>query len=149
MENEVDYEQVKDWANTHTPFMEHSGFYITKITKDSAEVECHVKDYHLNPYNITHGGLLFSMADVATGSCARADGRRYVTQQASVSFIRAGHEGETITAKSTVIHRGRSSCILDATIVNEEGKLLFKGQFTYFCINQEAGSENKMMNSGK
>lgn len=146
MENEIDYEKIREWANSHTPFMEHSGFYITKITEDYAEVECLVKDYHLNPYNITHGGLLFSMADVAAGTCARADGRRYVTQQASVSFIRAGQEGQTITAKSTVINRGRSICVLDSTITNEAGKLLFQGMFTYFCIDKEVGSDLKEMN---
>lgn len=130
-----DYEKLKDWANTHTPFMQHSEFKITEITPDSAVVECNVKKIHLNPYSITHGGLLFSMADVASGTAARADGRKYVTEQASVSFLKPGKEGDLIKAEAKIIHRGRKSAVLDAEVRNQDGKLLFKGMFTYFCLD--------------
>jgi acyl-CoA thioesterase len=132
---EQDYEKLKDWANSNTPFMRHSEFEITEITPDSAVVECNVKKIHLNPYSITHGGLLFSMADVASGTAARADGRKYVTEQASVSFLKPGKEGDLIKAEAKIIHRGRKSAVLDAEVRNQDGKLLFKGMFTYFCLD--------------
>ena len=87
----------------------------------------------LNFRENVHGGAYFAMADMCSGIVCRTDGRVYVTQHASVEYIR-GVTGGVLTGRGTVIHRGRSSCIVEVRITSDEGKLAFMGTFQFACI---------------
>ena len=128
------YQEQMDWINAHNPYMTESGVFITEIRKDYCTAEAVVNEKRINPYHTAHGGLLFTMADVAAGAAARSDGRSYVTQQASISFVRPGKEGAKLTAESYVIKRGRHISLEDVKIRNEDGKLLLQGTITSYCI---------------
>ena len=80
-----------------------------------------------------HGGAYFTMADCAGGAAARSDGRRYVTLEGSIHFIRAANEG-TVTAQARVRYRGGTTCLVEIDIKDETEWLLATGNFTFFCV---------------
>ena len=88
-----------------------------------------------NSRGVAHGGLLFSMGDTAAGHAARTDGRGYVTQTATIHFIRNVGLGHTIRADAAIRHRGHATCLVDVEFTDETGRLLASGDYTFFCIS--------------
>lgn len=88
-----------------------------------------------NTYGMVHGGVLYSLADNATGCAAHTDGRSYVTQDSSFHFLRNQSQG-TIRAEARVRHRGGKTCLIDVDVTGEGGILLATGRFTYFCVDR-------------
>lgn len=119
-------------ANT---FANHIGIQVTDIQKDLAEATLAITPETMNLYGVAHGGALFTLADVCAGMAARTDGRTYVTQQANVQFLRAARGGMA-TARSHVLHRGGTVCLIQVEITDEEKQLLLAGTFTFYCLHR-------------
>ena len=79
------------------PFNDLCGLEITERRGGHCTVACRTGENHLNPYGIVHGGLLFTMMDVAGGYAARTldsgETIRCVTQNASTVFLHPGKPG--------------------------------------------------------
>ena len=116
------------------------------VRKDYAEVALDIVPDSLNFQGTVHGAAYYTMADICSGMVCRTDGRRYVTQQANVQYLRAA-QGGTLTARGTTIHRGRTSCLVEIRITgrtsclveiritDQEENLLFTGTFLFHCIS--------------
>jgi len=117
-------------------FMRYNHIKLTEMAPDWAVCELTLVEESLNPLGVAHGGVLYSMADCATGIAARSDGRRYVTLSSSFNFLRSGQAGDTVRAEAKVRRRGRSTCYVDLDITDSQGKLLCSGNFTFFCIDE-------------
>ena len=104
------------------------------VREDYAEVALDIVPESLNFQGNVHGAVYYTIADICSGMVCRTDGRRYVTQQANVQYLRSAERG-TLTARGTTIHRGRTSCLVEIRITNEEEKLMFIGTFLFHCIS--------------
>ena len=116
-------------------FANHSGVVVTDIQPDYAEAVLDVTPETMNPFGSVHGGAFFTLADVCAGMAARTDGRGYVTQQASVQFLRAAREGR-ITGRAKVLHRGGTVCLIQVDITDDAGRLLFVSTFNFYCVRR-------------
>ena len=114
------------------PFMSYNHIEIGHVERDHACVILDIVRDSTNIYNVVHGGAYFTMADCCAGLAARTDGRDYVTQDASVQFIRNTKSGR-VTARSTVLNRGRTICLVEVSITDSADILLFHGVFSMFC----------------
>ena len=115
-------------------FMRYNHIKAVELQKDRAVTELEVTAESKNPYGILHGGVLFTMADCAGGLASRSDGRRYVTLSSSLNFIKSV-SGGTVRATGTVRHRGRTTCLCDTELTDQNGTMLATGSFTYFCLD--------------
>ncbi|MDO5134385.1 MAG: PaaI family thioesterase [Eubacteriales bacterium] len=115
------------------PFCVHNYCEVVDVKKDYAEVRLKLVPESMNFRGTVHGGAYFTMADVCSGMVCRTDGRVYATQHASVEYVRAV-SGGVLTGRGTVIHRGRTSCLVEVRITTEEDKLAFLGTFQFACI---------------
>lgn len=116
-------------------FATYCNIEITDIELDHCDASAVVTEDSLNAYGLTHGGFYFTLADTCAGFTARADGRKYVTQQSNIYYISSTGIGH-IYAKGTVVKRSKSLCIVDVEEVDETGKLLIKATFNYFCLEK-------------
>ena len=114
------------------PFMRYNHIEIDYVEQDRACVCLDIVRESTNSYHMVHGGAYFTMADCCAGLAAHTDGRRYVTQGASVQFVRNTGSGR-VTARSVVTSRGRTLCLAEVRITDEADTLLFQGTFTMFC----------------
>lgn len=117
-----------------SPFNDLCGLEIAERRGDHCTVVCRTGEKHMNPYGIVHGGLLFTMMDVAGGFAARTlnsgETIRCVTQNASTVFLHPGMPG-TLTAEAEVIRRGSRIIVATVCTYDSERNLLTKGEFTY------------------
>lgn len=120
-------------------FANHNGIRMRQVEMDKGEAKLTIGPDHLNPLGKLHGGAYYTLADCASGVACRTDGRKYVTLDGTIHFIRGAQSG-TVTASATVRHRGRTTCLVEVRITGEDNKLFATGEFTFFCIS---GTESR------
>ncbi|HMI81687.1 MAG TPA: PaaI family thioesterase [Solirubrobacterales bacterium] len=100
---------------------------------EDARVRLPIRDELRQPFGLMHGGvmstLIESVCSRATAGAVHADGMAAMGQSINVSFIRPITEGAAeVRAKAR--HRGRTTWLWQAEVVNDEGKTCALGQMT-------------------
>ncbi len=101
---------------------------------NNIKVKVMITEEALNPFNIVHGGLIFSIGDTAMGVKCRSLGRDAFTLNSSINFISPG-TGKYLIATSRIIKNGSKTCVLDCEIKNDKNKLVATMSGTYFYVN--------------
>lgn len=115
----------------NNPFMVHNGVELLRDEDGSYFTRAQIEPVHHNPYGIAHGGLLYTMADIASGVTARQYGTNPVTLDSDFHFLSNVSTG-TLTARAEVVRAGRTVAVVRARITNETGKILADGTFTFY-----------------
>jgi len=97
---------------------------------------------HTNLYNIAHGGALASLADTAMGVACATTGKKVVTLEMNMNFIKGAVPQTKIKAIGRVIHNGKSTMIAEGEIVDDQNELLLKARGTFFVTGAFA-EDNK------
>lgn len=119
-----------DRANSFAGFNRHNQIRVVDVDDGTSVVEAPLTDAGRNPLGIAHGGLIFSLCDVATGVAARTGGRETVSQDASVYFLRPGTNSTKLTAKGRLIREGGTSGFAEAEVFTDDGTLVAKASVT-------------------
>lgn len=95
-----------------------------------AVVSMPVREDMLNGFRITHGGLVFALADTAFAIACNEDERVTVAAGADITFLKSTTAGQTLTA--TALRRvvsGRTG-LYDVTVTDETGAVVaeFRGR---------------------
>lgn len=117
-------------------FMHHNHIGLRRTGDGMAEATLTLAPDSLNQYGALHGGAYYTLADCAAGAACRTDGRKHVTLDGTVHFIRAAGLGDTVTAAAAVRHRGRTTALMDVSLTDQNGRLLATGTFTFFCTGE-------------
>ncbi len=117
------------------PFPNYNHIKLSVLQRDYVEMYVDIVPESRNAAGTVHGGLYFTLADFCAATTARTDGRRYVTQSAEVHYLKTVREGK-ITAKSRLVHRGRTNVLIEVDIVDEQEKLLFRASVSLFCLGE-------------
>lgn len=132
----MDCRTIMDFTNQNNAYMRHSGITITQVTPQQVTARAEIGPELLNPAGNLHGGVYFTMADAAASTLCRTDGRRYVTADSDIRFLR-GTSGGVVLARAVFLHQGRRSCTVQVDLTDPEGRLLavFTGSFT--CVGED------------
>jgi uncharacterized protein (TIGR00369 family) len=87
---------------------------------------------HTNLYHMAHGGALASLADTAMGMACATTGKKVVTLDMNLNFIRAAECQEALLAVGTVIHDGNKTMVAEADILDGRQNLIAKARGTFF-----------------
>mgnify|MGYP000877557158 FL=1 len=113
--------------------------YEIKEMKDGhVEVTTKVVDSSLNYYGNAHGGYLFTLCDQISGLVLISLGLDVVTLQSSINYLKAGKRDDVLTIKGECVHQGRTTCVVDVVITNQDGKNICKATFTMFVTGQRS-----------
>lgn len=118
-----------------TPILENFlNLQIIEISEGKVIYQTEIIDKHCNVYGYVHGGTLASIADVVMGVSCVTLGKRIVTTDMSISYIKNVREGSKITAVGEVINNGNNMMRGVCKIFDEEQQLLVQSQASYFVI---------------
>ena len=70
--------------NEFEGFNSHNHIVVTEVGDGTSVVEVKLVQESLNPLGMAHGGLIFTLCDVATGVAARTGGRITVTLDSNI-----------------------------------------------------------------
>lgn len=127
-------EQQKEAIGKST-FTNHNHMDLETLEPDYVVFRLDIRPESMNPYGTVHGGALYTLADDAAGVAVHTDGRSYVTQAGSLSFLENQSSG-TVRAAGRVLRRGRSTAFVDVKITGEHGRLLASGSFIFHVIEK-------------
>ena len=115
-----------------TPILENFlGLQIIELSEGKIIYSTKIIDKHSNMYGSVHGGTLASISDIAMGVSCLTLGKRVVTIDMSISYIKNVPTGSTLTAIGKVISNGRTIMRAVGEIYNEQ-QLLIRSQASYF-----------------
>jgi acyl-CoA thioesterase len=119
------------------PFMKHCGIELVPGENDTICAQIEVTPDHLNPYSLVHGGLLYTMADIAAGATARKYAATPVTLNSDFHFLQNVSSG-VVTARAEVVRAGLTVIVLRVRVSSDNGKELAEGTFTYYSSGRRA-----------
>ena len=92
------------------------GMVVERDEPGIAVVSMRVRDDMTNGFRITHGGLVFTLADTAFACAANSQAPGSVTAAASIVYLSAAHVGEELIAEAEVRHAGERQSLVDVTV---------------------------------
>jgi acyl-CoA thioesterase len=113
---------------------------ITAIDVGRTEITMPVDpEIHTNLYGNAHGGALASLADTAMGVACATLGKRVVTLDFNMNFLRGVSIQPAIKAIATVIHNGSRTMVIECDLVDQGDDLVAKARGTFFTIGKFEG----------
>lgn len=76
----------------------HLGIELNEVGPGYACATMEVKPEHLNGVGVTHGGAIFSLADVVFAAASNSHGPVALALDVHISYLKATTAGETLTA---------------------------------------------------
>ncbi|MCS3441991.1 acyl-CoA thioesterase [Microbacterium phyllosphaerae] len=97
------------------------GMVVELDEPGEAVVSMTVRDDMLNGFAITHGGLVFTLADTAFAIACNEDERVTVAGGADITFLKSTTAGQRLTARAVRrVVSGRNG-LYDVTVTDETG----------------------------
>jgi uncharacterized protein (TIGR00369 family) len=116
-----------------TPILENFlDLSIVSLAEGKAVFSTQITGNRSNIYGYTHGGTLASISDVAMGAACITLGKRIVTIDLNISFIKGAPTGSILTAFGEVISNGNTIMRATAEIFDEQKQLIVRSQASYF-----------------
>jgi acyl-CoA thioesterase len=104
------------------------GIGLVDPTPGSITVEMPLTGDHMNFYDVTHGGALFSLADCAFSLASNAHGDRAVAIDTHLALTAGTTEGDVLTAVAEEMTRGKTLATYRITITRSDERVV--GLFT-------------------
>lgn len=109
------------------PFATLVGVEMTEASKDRIAATLHVREDLCTAGSILHGGAIMALADTVgavTTALNLTPGAGTTTIESKTNFLAPAPAGETVTAVSEPIHRGKRTMVWQTRITRGDGKLV-------------------------
>jgi len=120
----------------NSPIAQFLPFRLTSITLDSAAILMETKENHIQPIGTIHGGILATLIDTATYWAAFLkipEDMGLVNVDLKLNYLRPATVG-LLTAEGRCIKPGRSISYSEASVFDQQGKLVAHGTSTLLAL---------------
>ncbi len=109
-------------------FAAHNDITLIELRPGYAKAEFTISNKHLNGVDITHGGAIFTLADLAFAVASNSHGTVAVGVSATISYLKATNQGTlTAEAKEVSINPKLATYQVDVRDENNELVAIFQG----------------------
>lgn len=110
-------------------FSQWMGIKVIDVKEGYSKIKMIVRKEMLNGFGIAHGGITFALADSAFAFACNSDGKITVALDVSISFPKAGKEGDILTAEAKQINKTNKTGLYLIEVKNQKEELvaIFKG----------------------
>jgi acyl-CoA thioesterase len=100
-------------------FRKHLGAEILDAKDGYAKVSLKITKEHTNSVGMTHGGVVFALADCAFAEAVNFGEKQAVAVQVSINFLKPSYEGDILTAEASQISEGKNFSLCDVKVSKE------------------------------
>ena len=125
-------------ALQRAPWARKLGVRYLDLRPGCCRVALTLRPAMLNHLGMPHGGVIFSLADVAFGAASNARGGTWVALSMTISFLAAAPPGARLVAEARERRQGRRAGFYDVT-VSAAGALVA----TVHCVAHRVGEPNR------
>lgn len=114
-------------AQAKHALMGNLGIQYTYVSPDRIEATMPVDERTRQPFGILHGGATLALAETVAGLGSMVTCQPdeiVVGMQVSGNHVSSAHEGDTVRAVGTIVHRGRSSHVWNVDVFTSTNKLV-------------------------
>lgn len=101
--------KIKEKIENYDMLLKLFNIKIEKLNPGHSEVSMVIKENHTNAAGVCHGGVIFSLADVAFALASNSHGNIALAMDVSISFIKTVKPGTEIRAICIEKHKGKST----------------------------------------
>lgn len=105
-------------------FANELGITLQELNEEHSLMTLKVEKRHLNGGNVTHGGVLFTLTDIAMAAMANFNRLGSLSIQSDIRFLSSSIEGDTLTAEATAVYVRKNLNNCKVTITNQDGELI-------------------------
>ena len=119
-------EKLTTTIRTAMPLAAHLGFEGLEGSPAAVALRGFWAPEHCTAAGLLHGGYLMTLADAAAATLAHLnlpEGATTATIEAKTNFLAAVREG-SVTARADLVHRGRTTIVLQVDITDDGGRLV-------------------------
>lgn len=141
---EKDFVKMLEERNEKNNFGNLLGIKVVSIREGEAVAEMEIKEFMQNPIGSIHGGCIFTLADIATGSASVSYGQPATTQSYNIHYLRPVFENtQKLTASAKVLKRGKRGIVIEVMIEDDEKRLIAAGMATHMPLDIDLKATKK------
>jgi len=129
----------KEWLTKHVlaiykqnSYVNLLGIHLEKLDEGYAELSMPIMDKHTNLYNIAHGGALASLADTCMGVACATTGKKVVTLEMNMNFIKSAGPQSELRGIGKIVHNGRSTLVAEGQIFDDGNIMIATARGTFY-----------------
>lgn len=133
-----------------SPYFSLLGIRLVQLAPSYARVETEVDDRHLNPFGTIHGGVYASIIDTAAywaAYCNQTEDAGFTSLDVTVNNLAMANSGRLI-ATATAVKEGKSICLCEAVIEDEQGRILAQGTSKLMMLQGKQSVADAIRNMG-
>ncbi len=112
------------------------GIRVLELARGRAVLDMVVRDDMANGFGIAHGGMVFTLADTAFAYACNEAETAVVASGADVTFTRATHAGDVLTATAERRWLSGRNGLYDVTITDQHGSVVAEFRGRSFATNR-------------
>ena len=116
-------ELIADMAKIN-PVFQHLGIEVELAEPGHSRFAMVVRDELTNTFGVGHGGIVFTLADMAFGFTCNAGGERAMTASAAIDYLAPAPVGTRIVADAREVARQGRNVFYDVVISTEAGDVI-------------------------
>lgn len=109
------------------PIIKTMDLTLDKIEKGRISFGFMPEEFHYNPIGTVHGGVIATILDSAMGCTIHSvleEGIGYTTLELKINYLKAVTvDSGKLTAVGKIIHAGKSTALVEAQLVDENGNV--------------------------
>lgn len=131
---EEDKKAIEQMENS-SGFIKYNRYQLKEVKKGKKVVmQASITEDSINPYGFAHGGFIFGLGDTAMGVAARSTGRKAVTLDSSITYLRPT-KGNILKAIAEIIKDGKTTCFLRCNLYDENERLTATMDANYYYVD--------------
>ena len=127
--------ELKELINNDKGFIKSQNYKLESANNEFVKLSYKIKKDGLNPYDIVHGGVLFGLADTASGVLAAFHNKKCVTTNGSINYLSPAREG-LIYAIAKSLKEGKKIGYYTVDIYDENNNLLATSIFNMYYLDK-------------
>ena len=122
-------DKLLHFCNDNEPFLTHNYMRMADTDDGTATIVLPMHENSLNRWGGAHGGILFSLCDVAMGMAIMTLRQEMVvTVNSSIDYLAAAAAGSTLTAVGKVDRMGGKMVFCSGEVTDETGKVIVQAR---------------------
>ena len=129
----------KEWLTQHVfgiykqnPYVNLLDINLEQLDEGYAELSMPIMNKHTNLYNVAHGGALASLADTCMGVACATTGKKVVTLEMNMNFIKGAVPQLELRGIGKIIHNGKSTIVAEGQILDSQNNIIATARGTFY-----------------
>ena len=112
------------------PWARALGIRFIALARGFCRLELTIQPHMVNFQGYPHGGVIFSLADIAFGAACNSHGGSAVALNMTINFLSAAPAGSRLAAEAREIKQGRQAGFYEVSVTTVEGLLVAR----VYCV---------------